>query len=188
MHPDHEGEGYPNTFATIGSSRRDGTECEVREAYTCPEGLVEHNSHILDARTKLFKDYADGHFMTFYGEPSQLLLDLLKAHAVDSSGSALCRVWNLSRRGFQALSARPCSRCGIRGWRDPMILDNADAKVRRFPRAEAHRCCRCVPQQESPPGRSFGLQPVEEHGTRCIPGESRTCRPSRAIAVIPISD
>jgi quinol monooxygenase YgiN len=61
---------------------RDGTECEVREAYSCPEGLVEHNSHILDARTKLFKDYADGHFMTFYGEPSPLLLDLLKAHAV----------------------------------------------------------------------------------------------------------
>ena len=60
----------------------DGTECEVREAYTGPEGLIEHNSHILEARTKLFKDYADGHFMTVYGEPSQALLDLLKAHAV----------------------------------------------------------------------------------------------------------
>jgi hypothetical protein len=60
----------------------DGTECEVREAYTCPEGLIEHNSHILEARTRLFKDYADKHFMTFYGEPSQPLLDLLKAHAV----------------------------------------------------------------------------------------------------------
>ena len=60
----------------------DGTECEVREAYTAPEGLIEHNTHILEARTKLFKDYADGHFMTFYGEPSQPLLDLLKAHVV----------------------------------------------------------------------------------------------------------
>jgi quinol monooxygenase YgiN len=60
----------------------DGTECEVREAYTGPEGLIEHNSHILEARTKLFKDYADGHFMTFYGQPSQLLFDLLKAHSV----------------------------------------------------------------------------------------------------------
>src|SRR4051812_30734861 len=28
----------------------DGTECEVREAYTGPEGLIEHNHHILDAR------------------------------------------------------------------------------------------------------------------------------------------
>src|SRR5215510_9867127 len=60
----------------------DGTECEVREAYSCPEGLIEHNSHILEARNKLFKDYADNHFMTFYGETSQPLLDLLKAHAV----------------------------------------------------------------------------------------------------------
>ena len=60
----------------------DGTECEVREAYTGPEGLIEHNTHILDARIKLFQDYADGHFMTVYGEPSQPLLELLNAHHV----------------------------------------------------------------------------------------------------------
>ena len=60
----------------------DGTECEVREAYTGPEGLIEHNAHILAARTKLFKDFADGHFMTFYGPPSAQLVDLLKTHAV----------------------------------------------------------------------------------------------------------
>jgi hypothetical protein len=60
----------------------DGTECEVREAYTGPEGLVEHNTHILEARTNLFSDYADNHFMTIYGEPSPLLLDLLKTHRV----------------------------------------------------------------------------------------------------------
>lgn len=60
----------------------DGTECEVREAYTEPEGLIEHNTHILEARTKLFNDYADDHFMTVYGEPSQALLDLLNAHHV----------------------------------------------------------------------------------------------------------
>src|SRR5512147_1082050 len=54
----------------------DGTECEVREAYTGPEGLIEHNSHIVEARTKLFRDYADSHFMTVYGEPSQALLAL----------------------------------------------------------------------------------------------------------------
>ena len=61
---------------------RDGTECEVREAYLNPEGLIEHNSNILEARTRLFKDFADGHFMTFYGEPSPPLLDLLKVHGV----------------------------------------------------------------------------------------------------------
>ena len=59
----------------------DGTECEVREAYTDPARLIEHNAHIVDARTRLFKDYADGHFMTVYGEPSQPLMDLLKKHA-----------------------------------------------------------------------------------------------------------
>jgi len=61
---------------------RDGTECEVREAYLNPEGLIGHNSNILEARTRLFKDFADGHFMTFYGEPSPPLLDLLKVHGV----------------------------------------------------------------------------------------------------------
>ena len=60
----------------------DGTECEVREAYTGPDGLIEHNHHILEARTKLFKDYADDHFMTIYGDPSQSLLDLLSTHKV----------------------------------------------------------------------------------------------------------
>ncbi len=60
----------------------DGTQCEVREAYTGPDGLIEHNAHILEARTKLFQDYADDHFMTVYGEPSQQLLDLLKTHRV----------------------------------------------------------------------------------------------------------
>jgi len=60
----------------------DGTECEVHEAYTGPEGLIEHNSHILEARTELFENYADDHFMTVYGETSQPLLDLFKAHGV----------------------------------------------------------------------------------------------------------
>ena len=59
----------------------DGTECEVREAYASPEGLIEHNRNILEARAKLFKDYADNHFMTVYGEASPLLLELLKRHA-----------------------------------------------------------------------------------------------------------
>jgi len=60
----------------------DGTECEVREAYTDPDGLIEHNRNILEARTKLFKDYADNHFMTVYGEVSEPLLNPLKTHSV----------------------------------------------------------------------------------------------------------
>ena len=58
----------------------DGTECEVRESYTSPDGLIEHNAHIVEARTKLFADYADNHFMKFYGEPTPQLADLLKRH------------------------------------------------------------------------------------------------------------
>ena len=61
----------------------DGNECEVREAYTSPEGLIEHNRNILEARTKLFQDYADNHFMTVYGEPIPQLLDLVKAHQME---------------------------------------------------------------------------------------------------------
>lgn len=60
----------------------DGTECEVREAYTGPEGLIEHNQNIVEARTELFRDFADDHYMTFYGDVSQPLLDLLKTHDV----------------------------------------------------------------------------------------------------------
>lgn len=60
----------------------DGTECEVREAYTGPDGLIEHNTNILEARTRLFRDYADDHFMTVYGDASQPLLDLLETHKV----------------------------------------------------------------------------------------------------------
>ena len=59
----------------------DGTSCEVREAYTGPEGLIEHNRNISDARSKLFQDYADDHYMTVYGEVSEPLLELLRAHA-----------------------------------------------------------------------------------------------------------
>ncbi|MBR1279871.1 hypothetical protein [Bradyrhizobium sp. AUGA SZCCT0283] len=77
----------------------DGTECEVREAYTGPEALIEHNMHILQARSKLFKDYADNHFMVFYSEPSQSLLDLLKTHQVGFK-------WFSFFRGLEAIPSR----------------------------------------------------------------------------------
>lgn len=61
----------------------DGTECEVREAYTGPEGLIEHNRNIVEARTKLFANFADNHFMTVYGEPTPELLALVRAHHME---------------------------------------------------------------------------------------------------------
>ena len=61
----------------------DGTECEVREAYTGPEGLIEHNRNIIEARTRLFEEFADNHFMTVYGDPTPELLGLVKAHHME---------------------------------------------------------------------------------------------------------
>jgi quinol monooxygenase YgiN len=58
---------------------RDGTTCEVREAYVDVQGLVEHNAHVVQARGILFARFADHHFMTVYGEKSPQLLDLFKA-------------------------------------------------------------------------------------------------------------
>jgi len=56
---------------------RDGTECEVHEAYVSSDGLLEHNDNIRSARDQLFAQFAVDHFMTIYGDVSQELADLL---------------------------------------------------------------------------------------------------------------
>ena len=57
----------------------DGTECEVREAYVDADALVEHAQHVGKARDTLFRDFAAGHHMTFYAEPSPALAEAMKA-------------------------------------------------------------------------------------------------------------
>jgi quinol monooxygenase YgiN len=59
---------------------RDKTECEVREAYDSSEGLIEHRMHIGEALSKLFKEFADGHAVTIYGEPSPQLVEITNSH------------------------------------------------------------------------------------------------------------
>ena len=59
----------------------DGTECEVHEAYLSGQGLIEHNTHVMDARAVLFEKYASDHRMTAFGEVSQELRDLAAKHA-----------------------------------------------------------------------------------------------------------
>jgi quinol monooxygenase YgiN len=59
----------------------DGAECEVREAYVDADALLEHSHHIADARAELFRDFAEGHTMTFYSEPSPALAEALEAMA-----------------------------------------------------------------------------------------------------------
>jgi quinol monooxygenase YgiN len=61
--------------------KEDGTECEVHEAYLDEEGLIEHNTHVMEARAVLFRDYAFDHQMTAFGEVSQQLRDLATKHA-----------------------------------------------------------------------------------------------------------
>jgi quinol monooxygenase YgiN len=60
---------------------KDGTECEVHEAYLSGHGLIEHNTHVMDARAILFEKYAYDHRMTAFGEISQELRDLSYKHA-----------------------------------------------------------------------------------------------------------
>jgi quinol monooxygenase YgiN len=61
--------------------KEDGMECEVHESHLNEEGLFEHNRHVLEARTVLFKDFAFDHRMAVFGEISQQLRDLAIKHA-----------------------------------------------------------------------------------------------------------
>lgn len=56
-------------------------KCEVHEEYLNEEGLMEHNMHIMDARAVLFEKYADDHHMSFFGDISPRLRELVKRHA-----------------------------------------------------------------------------------------------------------
>lgn len=57
----------------------DSSECEVHELFTNEQGLIEHNMHIMAARTILFRDYASDHRSALYGEVSQNFVNLVKA-------------------------------------------------------------------------------------------------------------
>lgn len=62
---------------------KDGTECEVHEAYVDPDALVDHAFHVLEAREALFADAAYDHRMAFYGDPSPRLMELVDRIGVD---------------------------------------------------------------------------------------------------------
>jgi quinol monooxygenase YgiN len=78
----------------------DGTECEVREAYANADALIEHSQHVAEARNKLFRDFADGHTVALYAEPSPGLAEALKAMP---PGAVKLKQFFL----FQALDADP---------------------------------------------------------------------------------
>lgn len=62
----------------------DGTQCEVREGYVDADSIVEHSQHVGEARARLFREFAYGHDMTLYGEPSPAL-----AAAFEQMGGAV---------------------------------------------------------------------------------------------------
>ncbi len=56
----------------------DGTTCEVHEVYVNADALVDHAFHVHEARDAMFAQFAYDHHMTFYGEPSPRLAELIK--------------------------------------------------------------------------------------------------------------
>lgn len=58
----------------------DQTACEVREVYENSEGLIEHRMHVGEALNRLFAEFADGHAVIIYGEPSPQLVAMASAH------------------------------------------------------------------------------------------------------------
>ena len=57
---------------------RDGTECEVHEAYASSESMIEHAGHIKEARNKLFAEFAEGHEVKVFGEPSPEFFEMVE--------------------------------------------------------------------------------------------------------------
>src|SRR5918995_4081315 len=55
---------------------KDGTECEVREAYVDADAFIEHAFHVREARDALFGDFAYDHQLRIYGDPEPRLVEL----------------------------------------------------------------------------------------------------------------
>jgi quinol monooxygenase YgiN len=68
---------------------KDGTECEVREAYVDADALVEHALNVREAREALFAEFAYDHKMAFYGDPSPRLVELVDKFGVDATWFSL---------------------------------------------------------------------------------------------------
>jgi quinol monooxygenase YgiN len=64
---------------------KDGTECEVREAYVDADALVEHAFNVREARDVLFAEFAYDHKMAFYGDPSRRLVELVTKFGVNAT-------------------------------------------------------------------------------------------------------
>jgi quinol monooxygenase YgiN len=71
----------------------DGSECEVRETYTDADTLLKYQQQVAEAKMKLFRESVVGHTMTFYGELSPALVQMLTA--MDTTYSVFSRLQGL---------------------------------------------------------------------------------------------
>jgi quinol monooxygenase YgiN len=62
---------------------KDGTECEVREAYVDADAFIEHAFNVREARDALFVVFAEDHKMAVYGDPSPRLVELMDKAGVN---------------------------------------------------------------------------------------------------------
>ena len=71
----------------------DGTECEVHEVYVDADALIDHAFNVREAREALFAQFAYGHRMSFYGEPSPRLVELVNTMGVDAEWFTLLQAF-----------------------------------------------------------------------------------------------
>jgi quinol monooxygenase YgiN len=60
----------------------DATECELREAYSDADALLEHQRHIGQAKMALMRGFVADHTMTFYGDMTPALRGALTTMGV----------------------------------------------------------------------------------------------------------
>lgn len=57
----------------------DQTHCQVHELFSDEQGLLEHKMHTMEATTRLFREYAEGHQSTLFGHVSPGFTDIVRA-------------------------------------------------------------------------------------------------------------
>jgi quinol monooxygenase YgiN len=64
---------------------RDGTRCEIREAYVDSDGVIEHRiENVRDATNDLFSTFAEDPVVTVYGDASSKLVEVGNARMGES--------------------------------------------------------------------------------------------------------
>ena len=132
----------------------DGSTCEVREGYVDPDGLLEHNIHVRETRDSLFRDYAYGHEMSIYAEPSPALAELMERMA----GHVRFNRFSL----FQGLGAD--TGAGRATFEATARLTIRDGALERF-KQQAAEVLRQMGEQEEQPLRYDWF--LSDDGTEC---------------------